>query len=344
MNVVPVDRDTAGAVAALLDGWAAACRPRGLAEALPLVDEAEASRLASRAEDGQVTPPWRASVAVAASDGRTVGYASAIGGVGSRSAASGDSVGDQVGDLVGDLSAELVVDRFDARAAEAGDRLLGWLTAQTDGRISVWLRQVDDGLASIMAAHGASVERTLGIMARDVGGAHSDGPVEEPRAEPGGDRGDRRTGSAITIRASRGSATDVAGIVEVLAAAYAGTAEEGWDRERFERHAAATWFRHGDVLVAVEPDARGGERIVGVHWTKRRSATTGEVYNLAVAPEASGAGVGRRLLRTGLAHLGSVGCRQVVLWVDLANEAAVALYEQAGFAAATTDVSYRIGG
>jgi mycothiol synthase len=107
--------------------------------------------------------------------------------------------------------------------------------------------------------------------------------------------------------------------------------------ERFASRAAAPWFRHEDLLVA--HDDRG--RIVGVHWTKRRSADVGEVYNLAVHPDARGKGVGAALLAAGFAHLAAAGMLDVLLWVDLANERALRLYVAHGFTLRWEDVLLR---
>ena len=77
-----------------------------------------------------------------------------------------------------------------------------------------------------------------------------------------------------------------------------------------------------------------------MHWTKRRGEGVGEVYNLAVAPDGQGHGLGRRLLDAGLRHLRGIGCGEVLLWVDLANEAAIRLYTTAGFTARWEDIAF----
>jgi mycothiol synthase len=79
----------------------------------------------------------------------------------------------------------------------------------------------------------------------------------------------------------------------VLAAAYAGTAEQGWDLERFEERRRLPWFRPEDLLVAELDDSEDGPALAGLHWLKRRDERTGEVYNLAVHPDAQGHRWGR---------------------------------------------------
>ena len=57
----------------------------------------------------------------------------------------------------------------------------------------------------------------------------------------------------------------------------------------------------------------------------------GHIYGLYVHPDASGGGVGRRLLERGLAELEARGQRTVTLWVFEANQRARRFYAAAGF-------------
>lgn len=178
----------------------------------------------------------------------------------------------------------------------------------------LWIRQAraDDVLVAVAA--GYAVERRLAVLGRSLDDLPGTPDADVRPATP----------------------DDVDGIVAVLTAAYEGTPEDGWDRARFERHASQPWFRFADVLVAPGPDGT----LHGVHWTKRRGDGVGEVYNLAVAPAGQGHGLGRRLLDAGLVHLRDVGCDEVLLWVDLANEAAIRLYTTAGFTARWEDIAF----
>lgn len=58
---------------------------------------------------------------------------------------------------------------------------------------------------------------------------------------------------------------------------------------------------------------------------------SGRIYSIAVAPHASGTGVGRLLLGTLLDRLDVAGVRRVYLESRANNHAAIALYESAGF-------------
>jgi mycothiol synthase len=87
---------------------------------------------------------------------------------------------------------------------------------------------------------------------------------------------------------------------------------------------------------------RGG-RMLGFHWTKQHSPDLGEVYVVAIAPEAQGRGIGGVLTLAGLHHLAGLSVAEVLLYVESDNEPAIALYSGLGFghAARDTHVMYR---
>ncbi|MEX0592081.1 MAG: GNAT family N-acetyltransferase [Nitriliruptoraceae bacterium] len=308
-----------------LDRCATDWWPAGSPEPLPAVDEAEGRRLSTLMAGSAVGAQWKAWVALADGDDQIAGY------LGARRSPGPDS----------SLDVELAVERTGDRSGRVVTALLGrlrsWLGDEAGSgaaAVGIWVRQVDDVLDSVMRDTGGLVDRHLGVMALTVAaspGNWDDQATEDP--------------ASIVIRPSDDSEDDIAAVVAVLAAAYDGTAEAGWDRTRFDQHAAAEWFDPRDLLVAVRIGDRDGDRggngqVVGVHWTKRRSATVGEVYNLAVDPEVAGRGLGRRLLAAGIGRLQHRGCDAVMLWVDLSNRPAVRLYEDAGFILVATDVRY----
>ncbi len=265
----------------------------------PLVDQSERRRL-EQAIAGDRGEHHHA--VLADRDGGCVGYAGVL-------------VPEGVQHGVGDVA-------FDHGIARCGDVLrallegVDALVRQHDAHgTQLWIRQAraDDVLVAVAA--GYAVERRLAVLGRVLDDDLPDATGDDVRPA---------------------TEDDVDDVVAVLAAAYEGTPEGGWDRERFEGHAGQPWFRIEDVLVAPGPD---GE-LLGVHWTKRRGDGVGEVYNLAVAPAGQGRGLGRRLLDAGLVHLRDVGCHEVLLWVDLANEAAIRLYTTAGFTARWEDIAF----
>jgi mycothiol synthase len=273
-----------------------------------LVDEAERDRLRRWVASGQRPPAWHPLLA-RRRDGSVAGYGAVVV---SGSRASGDAAPDP---SRADRPAVLasLLERLGTRPG----------TALADGdldEVQVWVRNVTGDLLRPALATGWTVARRLAVLGR----ALTDVTAASPAI------------AGVRLRAYRPDEDD-AEVVRVLTAAYAGTDEAGWDLERFRTRRAYGWFRPEDLLVAELADGRLG----GVHWTKRRTERQGEVYNLAVDPDARGRGLGPSLLAAGLAHLRDVGCDEVVLWVDRANERAVRLYERDGFVPRWEDVALR---
>ena len=104
------------------------------------------------------------------------------------------------------------------------------------------------------------------------------------------------------------------------------------------------WFDPAGFFLAEDA---GGE-LVGFHWTKIHPANpyrfggepVGEVYVLGVDPDAQGGGLGKALTVAGLRYLVARGLRQVILYVEGDNAAAVAVYRGLGFEIHETDVQY----
>lgn len=138
----------------------------------------------------------------------------------------------------------------------------------------------------------------------------------------------------VTLAPLREGVDDSA-LIEANNAAFADHPEQSrWTSEDLAIRRAARWYDPADVLLAWS-----GEGLLGFHWTKRHppdqhelvdADRLGEVYVLAVHPRAQRMGLGRALLRAGVAHLVDRGCTDVILYVDV-EEPAVWLYEQEGF-------------
>lgn len=189
------------------------------------------------------------------------------------------------------------------------EQLLAWEREAADGRdLTAWLRFAsEDELAAVERA-GFEVQRRLSVLGRKVAGIDAAPPPDN-----------------VTIRSFH--IDDLDGMLAVLLDAYDGTADAGWTRDEITRRRSYPWYRDEDLLVAATSD----NRIAGIHWTKRRTPETGEVYNLAIAPWAQRRGLGRALLTAGLVHVREWGGEEMVLWVDNANERAMELYESLGF-------------
>lgn len=273
---------------------------------VPLVDEAERARLEGLAAGNEERAAHWHSL-LARRDGDAVGYAGVL-------------LPHEPGDVA---TADIAIAR-DRPPTEpilsvllAGLEALAW--RHDAGRLQVWLRHATAPDVACATEEGYAIERRLGILGR-----HLDGETPEPVPVPEG----------VTVRAYVPGRDDEQ-VVAVLAAAYAGTPDGGWTLERFRQRTDFDWFRPDDLLVAELP---GGE-LGAVHWTKRRGAGTGEVYNLAVDPATQGQGLGAVLLEAGLRHLAQTGCHDVLLWVDLANERAVRLYVSQGFHTRWEDIA-----
>ena len=99
---------------------------------------------------------------------------------------------------------------------------------------------------------------------------------------------------------------------------------------------AEPWFDPAGLLVATA-DGADGAPMLGFHWTKQHSADLGEVYVVAIAPEAQGRGLGRTLTLAGLHHLAGRGVSEVLLYVESDNLPARKVYERLGFTHAASD-------
>jgi mycothiol synthase len=127
--------------------------------------------------------------------------------------------------------------------------------------------------------------------------------------------------------------------VRVNAAAFAHHPEQAaMDAANLAERMAQPWFDPAGLLVAAD---RG--RLLGFHWTKQHSPELGEVYVVGIDPAAQGRGLGKVLTLAGLHHLADRGVREILLYVESDNAAAIAVYSSLGFrhADADTHVMYR---
>lgn len=96
------------------------------------------------------------------------------------------------------------------------------------------------------------------------------------------------------------------------------------------------WFDPEGFLLAFDAD----DRLAGFHWTKVHTPELGEVYVVGVDPDRQGGGLGRALTLAGLRHLREQGVKEVMLYVESDNSAAVRVYTKLGFTLWDADVQY----
>lgn len=242
-------------------------------------------------------------------------------------------------DVVEGPSGELVV-RPDARAQGIGSELVRTLVAASGDRLRLWSHGHSDAAEAMSHDMGFERSRVLWQMRRSLLA-----PLPDAVLPPG-----------YRVRAFA-PGIDNDEWLAANAAAFADLPDQGgWNSADLTRRLGEPWFDPQGFFVAVDSD----DRIAGFHWTKVHGGEhqhshdggephshshghepLGEVYVIGVRPEHRGTGLGRALLLQGLHDLRRRGLPQAMLYVDAANEAAIALYSSLGFTHWDTDVLYR---
>ena len=234
---------------------------------------------------------------------------------------------------LGDGTAELVVHPA-ARRRGFGTALLDLVVQRRGhGELSVWAHGDLPGSAELRASRGFRRARVLLQMRRDLDGVDPDPRPELPEG--------------VTVRPFRPGRDEEAWL-RVNARAFAAHPEQGrMTRADLDVREAEPWFDPAGFLLAWRGEPDDGGDLLGSHWTKVHPAgdagdePVGEVYVLGIDPDAQGMRLGRALTDLGLAHLRSRGLRDVLLYVEEDNAAAVRLYEGRGFRRFSVDVAWR---
>lgn len=232
-------------------------------------------------------------------------------------------------DLVEGTSAELAVSP-EHRNLGVGHALVNKATQLSpDGRLRLWAHGLTAGAQSLADSLDFRLSRSLWQMRRSLFA-----PLPLANVPEG-----------VRIR-SFDPATDIPGILAVNARAFAELPDQGgWTENDIAVRLAEPWFLAAGFFVALDSSTGA---IIGFHWTKVHGSghdhgheAIGEVYVLAVDPQAHIRGLGRALTIIGLTHLRGLGLRAAMLYVDSSNERAISLYESLGFVHWDTDVMYR---
>ena len=213
---------------------------------------------------------------------------------------------------------QLVVDP-DRRRRHVGLALLRRLLELAPSPLQVWAVGDTEAARGLAAHEGLVATRELLVMTRPL-----DADLPAPQLPEG-----------VRVRAFVPGQDEQAWLA-VNARAFATHPEQGTvTAEDLAERMAEAWFDPAGFLLA-EQDGR----LLGSHWTKRHSASLGEVYVLGVDPDAGGRGLGGALLDLGLQHLRDAGMSEVELYVEGDHDRAVALYRGRGFSTASRDVMY----
>lgn len=128
--------------------------------------------------------------------------------------------------------------------------------------------------------------------------------------------------------------------------AFADHAEQGgWTLDTFCQRQQEDWFDPSGFRM-YERDGR----VAGFCWTKvhrgggstdpEHAGDIGEIYVIAVDPDFHGLGLGSELTLAGLDHLAASGIEHALLYVDAANQGAVAMYRKLGFGVHATNAAF----
>ncbi len=220
-------------------------------------------------------------------------------------------------------TAELVVHPRHRRRGH-GRALLRQVIDFAPGReLRVWAHGSLPAAQSLAKSLGLEQVRELWQMRRRL---------TEPVAEPTPPAG-------VTIRTFR-VGEDEEHWLQLNRRAFENHPEQGrWTIDDLKLRMSEPWFDPAGFFLAEEDGC-----LLGFHWTKVHAADgvpVGEVYVVGVDPQAQGRGLGKFLTLVGLRHLQQMPLREVLLYVEAANAAAVEVYRKLGFTHRTTDVMFR---
>lgn len=206
-------------------------------------------------------------------------------------------------------------------AADELDDALGRIARDGGGSVRWFVTDPTDADEAAAAQHGLVAERDLLQLRRPL-------PVESDIAP-------------VTLRAFQ-PGVDEGEWVEVNNRSFAEHPEQGgWSVDDVRARERETWFDPNGFLLHHD-EATG--RLAAFVWTKVHEAESpplGEIYVIGVDPDFQSRGLGRTMTLVGLDHLHRArGIDHGMLFVDRANDAAIAMYDRLGFTIHHTDRAF----
>jgi mycothiol synthase len=254
------------------------------------------------------------------------------------------AIGDVAAALLAESEAELVVDP-DARQHGHGGELLDALLERIPSGLRVWAHGDHPAARALAASRGLVPVRELLQLRVKVApapghGGSSRSPSDRIGApERSTDAGFSTAADGLLAQgtgvASAASAFDPDAWLALNARAFASHPEQGRvTRADLDVLMRESWFEAADLLLLHD-----GAELIGYCWLKVEHGV-GEFYVVGVSPDRQGEGLGRRLVRAGLARLAERGIRTASLYVEGDNAPALGLYRSLGFADHSIDVQY----
>lgn len=212
---------------------------------------------------------------------------------------------------------DLVAHATPASVGVVAPRLAAVATAHGVARAELWVHGAGPADDAVASAAGFTAYRDLWQMRCPL------------PAEP----------STVAVRAFTDA--DAGAFLDVNNRAFSWHPEQGgMTLDDLAARRAEPWFDPAGFLLWEDEG-----RVAGFCWTKVHPATDtdpalGEIYAIAVDPDAHGRGIGGPLTRAGLDHLASRGLEVGMLYVESDNRPAVVVYERIGFRLHHVDRAY----
>ncbi|PJJ61936.1 mycothiol synthase [Compostimonas suwonensis] len=263
--------------------------------------------------------------------------------------AFGDAAGGEAEPLaaavVGAGELDLVVHPAHRRRG-VGAALLERLLAErlrSEAALTAWSHGDHPAARALAASHGFEAVRTLLQLRLGLGlGLGLDGSADRPGASGPGDEqaADEREpadAGGVTVEEYRPE-RDRDDWVALNRLAFAFHPEQGaMTADDVRAREAEPWFDPSVFFLARSDDGA----LLGYNWLKVEPGDdVGEIYVIGVHPDASGRGLGTRLMHRGLRALRERGLSAATLYVEADNAPAVRLYRSLGFVDENVDVQY----